>query len=151
MRKINKLSVGKVEENLRNIFERYSLSHILTAADVKEKVLGDDDPDPMSANLQFQKWWMAYFPQIKDLDEFNEVLKVFVDAWNYFPHRSLGGKSPMQMIIQAQNDPNLKNIIGTPNSGMKFSSDMEDEDFFDDCSICQELKKQKVAKTLKKG
>ncbi|OGD57041.1 hypothetical protein A2V71_00305 [Candidatus Berkelbacteria bacterium RBG_13_40_8] len=30
-------------------------------------------------------------------DELPEVLELVTDAWNYFPHKTLGGKCPMEM------------------------------------------------------
>ena len=32
-----------------------------------------------------------------DISELENVLELTMDAWNYFPHRSLDGKSPMEM------------------------------------------------------
>ena len=31
-------------------------------------------------------------------DELSNVLDVVTDAWNYFPHKTLGGKSPEEML-----------------------------------------------------
>jgi len=31
-------------------------------------------------------------------DELQNILDLIMDAWNYFPHKKLGGKSPMKMI-----------------------------------------------------
>jgi hypothetical protein len=31
-------------------------------------------------------------------DELSNILDILTDAWNYFPHKSLGGKSPEEML-----------------------------------------------------
>lgn len=51
----------------------------------------------MKANREYQDKWMKYFVQVKSMDELNRVLQIFTNAWNYFPHKSLGGKSPVDM------------------------------------------------------
>ncbi|MGB7958246.1 MAG: hypothetical protein WCF77_05430 [Minisyncoccia bacterium] len=32
-------------------------------------------------------------------DELSNILDILTDAWNYFPHKSLGGKSPEEMLL----------------------------------------------------
>jgi hypothetical protein len=34
----------------------------------------------------------------KDIDKLNEICQIASDAWNNFPHKSLGGLSPMETI-----------------------------------------------------
>lgn len=31
-------------------------------------------------------------------DELSNILDILTDAWNYFPHKTLGGKSPSEML-----------------------------------------------------
>ena len=31
--------------------------------------------------------------------ELGEILELITDAWNYFPHKILGGKSPKEMVL----------------------------------------------------
>jgi hypothetical protein len=31
-------------------------------------------------------------------DELSNILDILTDAWNYFPHKTLGGKSPKEMF-----------------------------------------------------
>jgi hypothetical protein len=30
--------------------------------------------------------------------ELSNILDILTDAWNYFPHKALGGKSPKKML-----------------------------------------------------
>jgi len=37
-----------------------------------------------------------------NFENLSNVLEIITDAWNYFPHRILGGLSPNEMIFRAQ-------------------------------------------------
>jgi hypothetical protein len=37
-----------------------------------------------------------------DASELGNVLELIIDAWNYFPHKALGGISPAEMILKHQ-------------------------------------------------
>lgn len=52
----------------------------------------------MQAAHDFEDKCMRYFPSNLDIKAMNEILKIFMEAWNNFPHHSLGGKSPNQMV-----------------------------------------------------
>lgn len=41
---------------------------------------------------------IAMFDTGEGGDELSNILDVLTDAWNYFPHKSLGGKSPEETI-----------------------------------------------------
>lgn len=43
------------------------------------------------------------FKEVRDLDELNTIQGVINDAWNYFPHRSLGGLSPHEIHMESLN------------------------------------------------
>lgn len=55
----------------------------------------------MEAVNRFNKKCLRLFPEPADLDEANRILHVFMDAWNYFPHKALGGKSPNDRVQEA--------------------------------------------------
>ncbi len=38
-----------------------------------------------------------------DVKDLNSIMKVVTDAWNYFPHRLLDGKSPKEMYTEYHN------------------------------------------------
>lgn len=41
---------------------------------------------------------MRYFSHVRSDDEFFTIMQTLVDAWNYFPHQTLAGKSPWRVV-----------------------------------------------------
>lgn len=58
-------------------------------ADVKDAIYNEEEQDDMMHV-------MAMFDRGRP-DELSEVLDLVTDAWNYFPHKSLNGLSPMEI------------------------------------------------------
>ncbi len=97
-----------VEENLQKPLDAYGVSKKLTMKMVKDWIFNDEGDSAMEATNRFQKKWFKHFAHTFKRDEFNEILQAFVDAWNYFPHKSLNGKSPSQMVERSlKKDPTL--------------------------------------------
>ena len=102
-------TIESVENNLKNLLQKYRLDKKLTIEIIKDWISNDEGDGAMDASNRFQKKWHKYFAKISDLDEFNHILQTFNDVWNYFPHKSLGGKSPDQMVKKAlRENPELK-------------------------------------------
>lgn len=98
-----------VEKNLQKILDKYRLSKQLTVAMIKGWILNDEGESAMDASNRFQKKCFSYFTNVKDIDELNKILQVFVNAWNYFPHKSLEGKSPNRVVQEAlAKNPDLR-------------------------------------------
>jgi len=89
-----------VEKNLSRLLKKYKLSEKLSLEMIKDWILNNEGESAMDASNRFQKKWYKYFARVKDIDEMNNVLRHFADAWNYFPHQSLGGKSPSQVMAE---------------------------------------------------
>ena len=43
---------------------------------------------------------VAMFDRGRDASELSNVLELVTDAWNYFPHKVLGGISPAEQILK---------------------------------------------------
>ncbi len=86
-----------IKKELEEVIEKYNLADKFSAEDVISWVADEDDPDVMRANREYQSKWLGYFAKIENMDELNRILQIFTNAWNYFPHKSLNGKSPIQM------------------------------------------------------
>ena len=43
-----------------------------------------------------------------DASELSNVLELVTDAWNYFPHKALGGISPAEKLLEYQEKQNKK-------------------------------------------
>ncbi len=96
-------SEESVEKALEQFLWRYKLSDKLTVKEVRQWVWESDTSEGASEAFNvYQKKWHRYLARIKDMKKLNEVVQIFSDAWNYFPHRALSGKSPKQMVEQAR-------------------------------------------------
>jgi hypothetical protein len=111
-----KIAEKDVEERLRKIIAQYKLSGVLSVAKVRDWILNDYGDSASEASNNFQKKFFNCFKDIKDITDiktkkFDEVLTVSTDAWNAFPHRSLGGKSPQQMIsVETKKESSSKKL-----------------------------------------
>lgn len=45
---------------------------------------------------------VAAFDRGGDAGELENILELATDAWNYFPHRTLSGKSPAEVALEYQ-------------------------------------------------
>ncbi|MBU4331805.1 hypothetical protein KKD19_04025 [Patescibacteria group bacterium] len=100
MKNLKFKKVSEVEKNLQKLLNDYKLSNKLTVAKIKSWIFNDDGEGAMDASNRFQKKWIQYFKDIQNIDELNKIMQVFVDAWNYFPHKSLNNKSPQEVFEQ---------------------------------------------------
>ena len=51
---------------------------------------------------------VAMFDRGGDASELSNVLELVTDAWNYFPHKVLGGISPAEKLLEYQEKQNKK-------------------------------------------
>lgn len=90
----------EVTERLENLIAKHTAKKI-SVAEIKRRIY-ESDGDPLEASNRFQKWWYNTIPKRRmhslDMQQMNELLQAFADAWNVFPHHSLGDKSPQQMV-----------------------------------------------------
>lgn len=85
----------QVEKELQEFIERYLPAGKLSVDNVKQWVW-EESGSPLQANLAFQEKFIGYFDGTDA--SIDEIIKFCMDAWNYFPHESLGGKSPEEMM-----------------------------------------------------
>lgn len=90
---------GKEILNERREIER-ELSSLLkktksdfTLEDIKEAIYEEEDMEDFQDII-------AMFDTGEAFEELENILDVVNDAWNFFPHRSLGGLSPEEKIIE---------------------------------------------------
>ncbi len=67
----------------------FTLDHI------RDVIFHEDDNDDMMKVV-------AMFDRGGDASELSNVLELVTDAWNYFPHKVLGGIFPAEMILKHQ-------------------------------------------------
>ncbi|MDD5464020.1 MAG: hypothetical protein PHP62_02645 [Candidatus Moranbacteria bacterium] len=58
-------------------------------ADVKEAIYNEEEQDDFMHVVEM-------FDRGGNASELSNVLDLVTDAWNYFPHKALGGKSPAE-------------------------------------------------------
>lgn len=64
--------------------------------DVKDAIYDEEENDDMMKVV-------AMFDRGGDASEFENILDLVTDAWNYFPHKILGGISPAEQILEYKN------------------------------------------------
>jgi|SRR3989338_7017541 len=64
--------------------------------DVKEIIYNEDGQDCLTDVV-------AMFDRGGDMSELSDILELVNDAWNYFPHKIIGGLSPAEKILEYNN------------------------------------------------
>ncbi|MEK7093306.1 MAG: hypothetical protein AAB927_02370 [Patescibacteria group bacterium] len=67
-----------------------------TLDDIKEAIYEEEETDDFTHLV-------AMFDVGQGMEELNNILETVSDAWNYFPHNSLNGLSPAEML-SGEND-----------------------------------------------
>jgi len=62
---------------------------------VRDAIYSEEDNDDMMKVV-------AMFDHGGDASELSNVLELVTDAWNYFPHKALGGISPAEKLLEYQ-------------------------------------------------
>jgi len=68
---------------------------------VREAIFHEKDNDDMMKVV-------SMFDRGGDASELSNVLELVTDAWNYFPHKALGGISPAEKLLEYQEKQNKK-------------------------------------------
>lgn len=98
----------QVEDKLNALIEKYRIKEKITVDEIK-KWIWNAKGQAMEAVNQYHKKCFQLFPEPKDIDEMNDIMQAFTDAWNFFPHKGLGGKAPNELLKEG-----MKNV---PKSG----------------------------------
>ena len=85
-------SIGK---SLQHLIDKHNLSGKLTVSQIKAWVYNEEGE---AAFRKFNENYLYFFSDVSDINEINAIIQMFSDAWNYFPHKILGGKSPVQVM-----------------------------------------------------
>lgn len=75
---------------LKETESNFSLQH------VKDAIFHEEETDDMMKVV-------AMFDRGGDASELSNILELVTDAWNYFPHKALNGKSPAEKALEYQN------------------------------------------------
>lgn len=88
----------KIIQDLTKLISTYSLQDKLSPEAVIDWVWKAHGDSAMEASNAYHKQCFRFFRNVRDLDEMNRILQIFVNVWNFFPHQDLGGKSPDQLV-----------------------------------------------------
>lgn len=63
--------------------------------DIKEIIYNEEGQDDLTEIIMM-------FDRGQEVEELNTILETINDAWNYFPHKVLGGLSPAEKLLEYQ-------------------------------------------------
>lgn len=78
----------EIEQELEELLEQTESNFCLE--DIKEIIYNEEDQDDLTDVI-------AMFDRGQP-EEMETTLELVTDAWNYFPHKSLGGLCPMEKV-----------------------------------------------------
>ena len=81
----------ELEQELTNMLKETKSDFTLDY--VKDAIDSEEDNDDMMKIV-------AMFDRGGDASELSNVLELVTDAWNYFPHKILGGISPAEKLLE---------------------------------------------------
>ncbi len=88
-------------QRLEQLIAKYHVGDVVSVDGIRTYIYNSRGK-PMEAVNKYHKKFLRYFPhKTQSLDEMNEILHALSDAWNCFPHRALGGKSPQEKAAEA--------------------------------------------------
>lgn len=90
----------QVEKDLNQLFKKYGIERKITSKEIKQWIWNASGP-AMEALNKYHKKCLQLFPEPNDIDELNDIMQVFTDAWNYFSHKELNGKAPNDLMNEA--------------------------------------------------
>jgi hypothetical protein len=83
----------EIEQELEDMLKETKSDFSLQ--DIKNAIFHEEDNDDMMKAV-------AMFDRGGDASELSNVLELVNDAWNYFPHKVLGGISPAEKLLEHQ-------------------------------------------------
>jgi len=98
-----------IEKELQELIIKHNLSGKLSINKVKTWIYEHDEEDPHKSLEDFVYKFQSYFKSIKNQTEIKRINRVFIDAWNTFPHKVLGDLSPNQRL-SLQGKDNMSDI-----------------------------------------
>lgn len=86
----------EIEKELTDLLKEHRSPFSLK--DIKEIIYNEEESDDLMKVVRI-------FDRGGDASELQNILDLATDAWNYFPHRALGGISSMEVIENQKNKP----------------------------------------------
>ena len=83
----------EIEQELIDMLKR-TKSHFFLEH-IKDVIFYEEDNDDMQKVI-------AMFDRGGNISELSNILELASDAWNYFPHKIIGGLSPAEKLLEYQ-------------------------------------------------
>jgi len=99
---------AKIEQELFEISEE--VNGDFSIDDIKKIIYNEENQDDLTKIIMM-------FDNGQNTDDMNVILGTINDAWNYFPHKFLGGISPAEKLLEYQlsrNKKSEKKALGIP-------------------------------------
>lgn len=98
------LEMKKIESKKKILARRKEIEHELkemlkktdsdfSLQDIRNAIFYEEEDDDLMHVI-------AMFDRGGDAGELSDILELTNDAWNYFPHKILGGISPMEKVLE---------------------------------------------------
>lgn len=84
----------EIEQDLTDLLKETGSD--FTLGDIKEIIYNETEQNDLAKMIPM-------FDTGQGGVELNNIMEMVVDAWNYFPHKALGGISPAEKSLQSQN------------------------------------------------
>lgn len=84
---------NSLEKKIEELIEELNLQNEINLEEVKEIIFNEKD-----GNKEFNHLISIFVSKVPDINRANEVAQIISEAWNTFPHKSLGGLSPADII-----------------------------------------------------
>lgn len=88
-----------IEDTLEGLLKKHGHEKELSVVLIKERILNASG-SAMEANNKYLIWWTQFFEKEFEARQFEPIMQAFTDAWNYFPHKALGNKSPNDLVCE---------------------------------------------------
>ena len=87
----------QIENEIIKLIKESNLEDKISLDEVKEIILNEKD-----GNKEFNYLISMFVSRTHDINKANEVAQIISEAWNTFPHKSLGGLSPQEVIQKSK-------------------------------------------------
>lgn len=98
-----KNNMPAIEQQIEKLIKKHKIDNKLSVSEVKKWVFEADGATPLEAAGSFHQKVLEHFKKVKSAKERKEVMETFQNAWDFWPHKNLGNKSPQQVFLEKLN------------------------------------------------
>jgi hypothetical protein len=95
-------------KRLEKLLNQLALPQSITVSDIEDIVWNE------SNTTDFSRLIGMFIEGQTDINKTNEIMEIIQEAWNTYPHKNLGGKSPKQMVEEYRESGSNHKLPLTP-------------------------------------